>query len=242
MALAAPTDTAARIAILIPAFNEEAVVGAVVRAIAAHGDYPVFVIDDASSDRTVAVAEAAGATVVPLAAQLGAWGATQAGLRYAMKQGFTVAVTMDADGQHDPGSLAALLAPVLSGDADVTVGACTGRGSAMRQVAWQLMKASSGLTLEDITSGFRVYNRPAMRLLSGWRATLLDYQDVGVLLLLQSRGLRVVDVEVRMHTRQVGQSRVFHSWLMVIHYMLQTLLLGFTKRQRGRQALPEAQA
>jgi glycosyltransferase involved in cell wall biosynthesis len=239
MALAAPPDTAPRIAILIPAFNEEAVVGAVVRAIAAHGGYPVYVIDDASTDGTIAEATAAGARVIPLATQLGAWGATQAGLRYVLRQGFVIAVTMDADGQHDPGSLAPLLAPVLSGAADVSVGACTGRGSALRQIAWRLMKASSGLTLEDITSGFRVYNRSAMRLLSSWRATLLDYQDVGVLLLLQSRGLRIVDVEVQMHTRQVGQSRVFHSWLMVVHYMLQTLLLGLTKRQRSRQVLPE---
>ena len=96
------------------------------------------------------------------------------------------------------------------------------------------MKKASGLSLEDVTSGFRVYNRRAIRELARRRATLLDYQDIGVLLLLQSRGLKIVDVEVAMQPRRNGRSRVFHSWLMVTYYMCQTLLLGLTKRRLAR--------
>ncbi len=70
--------------------------------------------------------------------------------------------------------------------------------------------------------------------LAGWRATLLDYQDIGVLLLLQSRGLRITDVDVDMRVRLNGPSRIFRSWLLVAYYMCHTLLLGLTKRKLMR--------
>ena len=158
----------------------------------------------------------------------------QTGLRLAQSKGYDVAITMDADGQHDAAALEDLLRPVVQGVADVSIGACTRRGSNLRKIAWVLMKKASGLTLEDITSGFRVYNKRAIRELSSRRATLLDYQDVGVLLLLQSRGLIIVDVNVTMQDRQNGASRIFRSWLIVVYYMCQTLLLGLTKRKLAR--------
>src|SRR5690554_2481987 len=136
--------TAPRIVVIIPAYNEEASLGEVVTAIRRDHQLPVFVVDDASGDNTRQVARQAGATVIPLAVQLGAWGATQAGIRHALAQGYEVAVSMDADGQHRPASLPALFQPVLSGEADVSIGACTERGSRLRKLARRLMKASSG--------------------------------------------------------------------------------------------------
>ena len=223
------------IAILIPAFNEGAVIADVVRSIRAACDYPVVVIDDASTDDTVAEARQAGATVIPLAIQLGAWGATQTGLRYVLRNGFDVAITMDGDGQHEAKYLDTLIQPVAQGVADVAIGACSGRGSVMRRIAWIMMKQASGLSLEDITSGFRVYNRKAIRKLASWQATLLDYQDIGVLLLLQSQGITIVDVEVSMLPRSNGKSRIFYSWGMVMYYMFHTLLLGLSKRKVTRR-------
>lgn len=237
MDTAKTADSTVRIAIVIPAFNEEAAVGTVVAAVRSCVSYPIIVIDDASTDATRDVAAGAGATVIPLPDQLGAWGATQTGIRYALRHGYDVVLTMDADGQHEPRWLAELLAPVLDGRADVAIGTCTERGSALRRIAWVLMKSTSGLRLEDVTSGFRAYNRDALVTLSQWQATLLDYQDIGVLLLLESRGLRIHDIPVTMLERQEGASRVFHSWLMVLYYMVHTLLLGFTKR-RIREGRP----
>ncbi len=80
------------------------------------------------------------------------------------------------------------------------------------------------------TSGYRVYDRRAIRRLASWQATLLEYQDVGVLAMLQASGMRIVDVEVRMIPRKNGISRVFYSWASVAYYMSYTLLLSFTKR------------
>lgn len=221
--------------ILIPAFNEAAVIAEVIGEIRDVVDFPVLVIDDASTDDTIQVARQAGATVIPLPAQLGAWGATQTGLRYALRHGYEVAITMDADGQHEADSLGDLARPVAQGVADVAIGACTQRGSFLRRIAWVMMKQASGLSLEDITSGLRVYNRKAIRELASWRATLLDYQDIGVLLLLQSKGIKIVDVKVAMQPRRNGKSRVFHSWLTVIYYMSHTLMLGLSKRRLARR-------
>jgi len=219
--------------ILIPAYNEADVIAQVIRNIQQVGDFPIIVVDDASTDNTISEAQRAGATVIPLASQLGAWGATQTGLRYALRNGYHIAVCMDADGQHEATFLQQLLQPVVNGEADVAIGACTRRGSVLRHIAWAMMKQASGLSLDDVTSGFRVYNRDAIRELASWRATLLDYQDVGVLLLLQSKGLQIVDVPVEMQDRRNGKSRIFHSWMTVIYYMSHTLILGLTKRRRA---------
>ncbi len=216
--------------VVIPAHNEVNDIANVIRDVQEHSDFPVVVVDDASSDGTADAARSAGAVVVPLSLQLGAWVATQTGLRYALKHGYDYAITMDADGQHLARSLPALIKPIIDQEADVTIGACTQRGSVLRKIAWTVMKKASGLRLEDLTSGFRVYDRRAIRRLSTWQATLLQYQDVGVLAMLNSSGLRIKDVEVSMLPRKHGISRIFHSWTSVLYYMSYTLLLGFTKR------------
>jgi glycosyltransferase involved in cell wall biosynthesis len=221
--------------LLIPAFNEAEVIAEVLAEISYNSDLPVIVIDDASTDNTAALARSAGATVIPLPVQLGAWGAVQTGMRYALRHGYQTVISMDADGQHEAASLEDLIRPVAEGVADVSIGACTSRGSISRHIAWKMMKRTSGLSLGDITSGFRVYNLDAITILANWRATLLDYQDIGVLMLLQSRGMTIVDVKVNMQVRRNGSSRVFHSWLMVAYYMFHTLLLGLSKRQRARR-------
>jgi glycosyltransferase involved in cell wall biosynthesis len=218
--------------IIIPAFNEGNSIEAVLREIERRPDLDLVVVDDASSDHTRRVVERHGILCFPLPVQLGAWGATQAGLRYALREGYHYAVTLDADGQHPAAAIGALAAPIISGAADVTIGACTARGSKSRRLAWYLLQRVTGLTLEDLTSGFRVYNRQAIEILASREATLLEYQDIGVLCLLQDGGLRIREVEVDMRLRQVGQSKVFYSWLAVGYYMAHSMILGMSKRTR----------
>jgi hypothetical protein len=221
--------------VIMPAHNEADDVGRVIREIKACCDYPVVVIDDASTDETVSVARDAGAIVIPLVYQLGAWGAIQAGMRYARGKGFEYVITMDADGQHEAESIADLVRPVREGRADIAIGTCPDRGSLLRRIAWVLMKRASGLTLEDITSGFRLYCRDAVDVLARKSATLLEYQDVGVLITLQECGFRIVDVPVPMAPRRSGISRIFYSWRSVSYYMAHTLLLSVTKRRYRRR-------
>ena len=211
--------------VLIPAYNEATTVGAIVAQIRERWRCPVVVIDDCSTDDTARIARAAGATVLPLTIQLGAWGAIQTGLRYALQQGYRTAVTLDADGQHEPDCIGALLEPLDSGQVDVSIGAFPERASRARRFAWRYFRWLTGLALEDITSGFRAYNHAAMIILASREASLLDYQDVGVLLILRRKGLRIVEVPAPMQPRAIGPSKIFRSWLIVGKYMLQTSLL-----------------
>ena len=217
--------------IVMPAHNEEANIASVIADIHSHYNYEIVVVDDKSTDQTIARAKSAGATVIPLREQLGAWGATQTGLRYALIKGYNHAISMDADGQHRADSISQLMQPIIGGEADMVLGSCTQRGSKLRHIAWFLLKRVSALSYEDITSGLRIYNRPALELLAQPRATMIEYQDVGVLLLLQSLGLRIAEVRVTMRSRKNGKSRVFNSWSDVAYYMAYTLLLGLTKRK-----------
>lgn len=228
-----PQETMFRsVLILIPAHNEAQSVPAVVREVIRRTGCRVVVIDDASTDNTAAVAREAGATVLPLAIRLGAWGALQAGMRFALQRKYRFVITMDADGQHEARDLTRLFAPVHNGLSDVSIGACTSRGSRLRKIAWVFLKWISGLSMEDITSGFRAYNTSAIQLLAGRDATLLEYQDIGVLAHLKRNALTITEIQVEMCSRASGHSRVFSSWLTVAYYMVQASILGLSKRGR----------
>lgn len=214
--------------VVIPARNEGRTIGDVVRSVRAEGYPDVLVVDDASTDDTGRLAREAGARVLRAPLAQGAWGAMQTGIRYAVRHSFTSVITMDADGQHLTTEITTLLQAARK--ADVVIGACPSRGSYSRKMAWWLFRTITGISLSDLTSGFRLYNAEACKVLAGDAASLLDYQDMGVLLLLRRAHLRLVEVDVNMSPRVDGISRIFYSWGAVFNYMLQTVVLCVAKR------------
>lgn len=214
-----------KVLIVIPAKNEEASISRVIHDIRSRFPHDILVIDDDSSDATAARARAAGAVVLTPVFSLGAWGAAQTGLRYALRQGYSLAVTLDADGQHPAEHIQELLDPLLEDEADVVIGSCVSRGSPLRQFAWRYFRFLTGLTVQDLTSGYRAYGRAAMEILTSDQALMLDFQDLGVLTLLRDSGLRVAETPVCMLPRQDGHSRIFHTWSAVAHYMLLSSVL-----------------
>lgn len=211
--------------IIIPAKNEADTIEQVVREVKSRFGCKVVVIDDGSTDGTGEIARSAGAVILSPLLPLGAWSATQTGIRYALQQGCQIVITMDGDGQHESEAVPDLLALLQTGAIDVAIGACPQRASPARKIAWALFRRMSGFSLEDLTSGFRAYNRAAMEVLASEEATLLDYQDVGVLILLRKAGMRIGEVPVPMYPRMAGKSRIFGSWWAVSWYMLQTAVL-----------------
>lgn len=230
--------TAVRTLVVVPAHNEIDTVAALVRSARKLLGHTVLVVSDCSNDGTAAAARVAGALVLELPTQLGAWGATQAGLRYAVRNGYTRVVTMDADGQHDPASLRPLL--TASRVDNVVIGMCPERLSVLKRIAWSWFRALTGLSMADLTSGLRVYGHDAIRLLASPKATLLDYQDVGVLMLLRQHRVTIEEIPVAMKERETGQSRVFGSWLLVARYMFQTTVLCLARVGHRARPLPEA--
>jgi len=224
--------------ILIPARDEENNIAAVIQGVKNNVQSEIIVIDDASSDRTACIARSEGARVLPLALHLGAWGAIRTGIRYACHRQYDIAITIDADGQHQPESIRDIIEPIVSDQADVVIGSCIERGSAARKISWLFFRKFTGLNVQDLTSGFRAYNAAAISALISSDTALLDYQDIGVLLALTKAGLRIVEVPVRMCPRASGHSRVFSSWWDVFRYLMLTGILCLSKV--NRRAIPDA--
>lgn len=165
-------SVAPRLLIVMPAYNEQASVGDVVREVATTlPDATILVVDDGSSDRTAESARAAGAKVVVLPFNLGVGGAMRTGFRYAVDQGFDVVVQIDADGQHDPAGVPALVAGLA--EADLVLGArFAGEGDyvARGPRRWAMVMLAGflsrlvGTKLTDTTSGFKASGPRAVRL------------------------------------------------------------------------------
>jgi glycosyltransferase involved in cell wall biosynthesis len=106
---------------VIPAYNEELVIGSVVLRTRQYVEQ-VIVVDDGSSDRTSEVAKMAGAEVIRLDANTGKAYALLLGLKHAHNMGCTAVVMLDADGQHDPREIPRVAGLVIEGKADLVIG------------------------------------------------------------------------------------------------------------------------
>jgi glycosyltransferase involved in cell wall biosynthesis len=171
----------------------------------------VVVVDDGSTDRTAAVAEAAGAVVLQLPFNVGVGGAMRAGLLYAQRHGYDGVVQVDADGQHDPAQIERLLRAL--NEVDVVVGSRFASGSghsargprrwAMRLLARSLSRICR-TRLTDVTSGFRATGPRALGLLARYYPSEYLGDTVESLVVVQKAGLRVREVPVTMRPRAGG--------------------------------------
>jgi len=203
--------------IIIPAFNEEANIVAVLSAIAAEApDFGVVVVNDGSTDGTSAAARAVrGVKVIDLPVNLGIGGAVQTGFLYARDHGCSLAVQVDGDGQHLPSEIRKIAAPVRAGEADTVIGSrfldkARYPGGLFRRAGiavFQLVnRALLGERITDSTSGFRAYNRKAIELLA--ESYPDDYPEPEAVYILRRKGLRVREVPVEMRTRAGGRSSI----------------------------------
>ncbi len=218
---------------LVPAHNEEGTVAGVIEEIKGFDpDFDVLVIDDGSTDRTAAVAEAAGARVVQLPYNLGIGGAVQTGLQYARDHDFDVAVQVDGDAQHDPAEIPKILAPIIEGDADLVVGSrFLGEGEyeppVTRLLGIRFLARVVSLLVRqrvtDTTSGFRASNRRAISLFASDYPH--DYPEVEAMVLVFRHRLKLVEVPVQMRLRGAGESSI--TFWRSAYYMLKVLLALF---------------
>jgi glycosyltransferase involved in cell wall biosynthesis len=202
-----------RALIVVPAWNEEQAVGETVREIyAAMPMIDVLVVDDGSSDRTAEVARAAGAKVLELSYNLGVGGAMRAGFRYAVRHGYTAAVQVDADGQHDPRDLPVLLAKLS--EADIVIGSRFEDGhdyevSGPRKWAMaalsKVLSRLAGTRLADTTSGFKATGGRALPLFAQHYPVEYLGDTVESLVIALRAGCRVAQVPAHMRARRGGK-------------------------------------
>jgi len=222
----------ARVAAVVPAYNEAGKIGDVVRKISRRHAACVIVVDDASSDGTAAEARAAGAErVVSHERNRGVGAAIRTGLLTAKSLGFEFAVVLSGDDQHEPVELPRLLGPLFEGKADLVQGSRWLPGGAVpgipRQRRWLtriypwLFRIASGYPSTDGTNGLRAFR---LSLLDDARIRLdqewLDRYELEPYLLFQAVrcGYRVheVPVTVRYHARGTTKMRVVRDgWRIV---------------------------
>ncbi len=229
-----------RILAIVPALNEAENIGRVVQDLKNTSSWlDVLVIDDGSTDKTAAVARAHGAKVISLPVNLGIGGAVQTGFLYAVKNHYDAALQVDGDGQHRAGEIKKLIAPILHGEADVTIGsrflAKTSYKSAWsrRLGIYILSKTIQSVvrkTYTDPTSGFRAYNQKALRVVSAHYST--DYPEPDSIVTLVKNGLRVIEVSVEMDARLSGKSSItpFRSGYYMFKVSLAIILNSMMSR------------
>ncbi len=198
--------------IVMPAYNEEEAVGQVVREVLdTLPGIACLVVSDGSKDRTVEVAQAAGARVLELPFNLGVGGAMRAGFRYAQRHGFDNVIQIDSDGQHNPESVPQLLAALER--KDVVIGArFAGEGDyevsgprkwAMRFLSFTLSRIAR-TPLTDTTSGYRGSGPRAVALFAeNYPAEYLG-DTVESLVIAARPGLTIEQVPVSMRPRAGG--------------------------------------
>lgn len=226
--------------VLIPAWNEEASIEAVIADARSHfPEADVLVVDDGSTDHTASLARRAGAMVASLPFNQGVGAAHQTAYFFAWDRGYRMLVQLDGDGQH-PASELVRLAEAVDGGADLAVGsrfADGGRYSSgfARRIGQRLfgllVSRSTRQTFTDTTSGMRAMNRRALDLFV--RRYSSEFAEVESLQQAVRAGLTVVEVPVRMVPRAHGRS--FITPVGSAFYLFKTLVVLLIGQLRPRQ-------
>lgn len=220
--------------IVIPALNEEATIGHVVRGLRAAGYPLVCVVNDGSRDATSAIARDAGAHVLDHITNFGQGAALQTGIDFALRKGAEYVCTFDGDGQHSPQSVAALLDGLQRAGADVALGsrflAKTCAVPPFRRLllrgALLFTRIHAGLPISDTHNGLRIFTR-----LAAQRIRIEQPQMAHASEILQKIGaakMQYVEVPVKVdyttYSRKKGQSG-FDSVKIVVDLFYRAIAL-----------------
>ncbi len=230
-----------QILIIIPAHNESRSLPALIHSLQSEcPSCDIVVIDDGSTDRTREIASRL-VRVVSLPCNLGIGGAVQTGLQIALREGYDLAMQVDGDGQHPPTEIPVLLRAMDETDADLVVGSRFRASGGFKSTAARragirffaaLLTRICKTRITDATSGFRVMNRRAIRLLAGRYSE--DYPEVEALVVVHRAGLRIVEVPVHMCERTGGTSSI--GKIRSVIYMLKVPLAIFMNLLRKSEA------
>jgi glycosyltransferase involved in cell wall biosynthesis len=219
--------------IVLPCFNEAENIGKLLRelsSITVHGvSITTLPVNDCSKDNTLPEIKNYSTHYLNLCVNLGIGGAVQSGLLYAHRNNFDIAVQMDGDGQHPPGELSKIIAPILNNTADICIGSrfitkegfqsTLARRAGIKFLSG-LIKLFSGARIHDCTSGYRAFNKKAIELCVEYYPD--KYPEPESILYLIKRGLRVMETPVIMRERTGGVSSI--SSFSSLYYMLKVSL------------------
>lgn len=225
--------------IIIPAFNEEkSIIGVIFDCKKYQPDADVLVINDCSKDETPKRARDAGANVINLPINLGIGGAMQTGYLYAKENNYDKAIQVDGDGQHNPEEIKKLLEGQEKDNAGLVIGSRFVSKSDFKQtmgrmLGIQILSFLSGLLtgqrVKDVTSGFRLADRTVIKIFADYYPS--DYPEPEVIIMLKKKGIKVVEIPVKMNLRKGGVSSI--TPLKSIYYMIKVMSSMLIQKLRG---------
>lgn len=229
-----------KVAIIIPCFNEQdnitEVIDDILNNAPADQDWHPIAVNDCSTDETLArLIEDGRSTVLDLPCNSGVGAGVQTGFKYACENNFDYAFKFDGDGQHRADCISNLLAPLKNDEADFVVGSRfvnqNSKGfqsTPLRRVGIRffrlLIKLLCGYTPSDPTSGFRGYNRRALKFATAHYPSF-DYPEPEELILMKRNHFRIKDIYTEMRERQGGTSSI--SPFKGIYYMFKVAFAIF---------------
>ncbi len=230
------TQSRPKLLVALPALNEAATIADVIRSIPdtfeGVGTVDTLVVDDGSTDDTREIALELGARVVSHRKNKGLGIAFQTMIAFARDNGYDLMVTMDADGQFDPGYIGELINPVVTGEADV-VTASRFKDPALvptmprvklwgnRQVS-RLVSLLAGQKFYDVSCGMRAYGKRALIKLTLLGRFTYTHE---VILAFSFMGLNILEVPVKVEgERKHGKSRIASS---ILRYAVQAAAIIF---------------
>lgn len=210
------------VCVIIPAFNEQKVIRDVVENTikvfkTAFTPFTVLVIDDNSTDNTVIEAEKGGAKVIHHLINSGAGGATSTGIHYALKHNFDIAVTLDADNQHDPADAVRGVQELIKHNYDLLIGTRLIDNNGMSQTKVIGNQGLSFLTYllygvksTDSQSGLRVFSKRSIKELR-WKSTRYEFCSE-MLWRAKQRKLRIGEYPIRAIYTDYSISKGQSNW------------------------------
>ncbi len=216
-----------KLLLIIPAHNEQENIERVVDNLTAnYPQYDYIIINDGSDDKTAEICRNRQYNVIDLPINLGLGGAVRTGMLLAHKKGYDAALQFDADGQHRPEYIEAMLNAMQKDKSDVVIGsrfAVSKKPRTLRMVgsyfiSWTL-RLVSGDVICDPTSGMRLFGRRAIELFVE-NAHLIPEPDA--LCFFKKRGLLIKEVQVTMDERTAGES--YLTFWKSIRYMIRVMI------------------
>lgn len=222
-----------KVLLIIPAYNEEESILDTIKNIeeykrVAKYSLDYVVINDGSTDGTSKILDDFQFNHIDLIINLGIGGAVQTGYKYALLNGYDIAVQFDGDGQHDIQSLDQIVYPVINDEADLVIGSrfiedskSVFQTTAMRRMGINIIsffiKLVTGKTILDTTSGYRAANKKVVSQFSKRYPT--RYPEPESVVHLLKRNLKVEECSVNMFDRQGGTSSI--TPIKSIRYMIE---------------------
>lgn len=219
-----------KVLIIIPAYNEAENITQVIEHLMLQSpQYDYLIINDGSTDKTLAICGEEHFQYLNLPINLGIGGAVQAGYVYAARNGYDIAVQMDGDGQHDITYLEDMLKPLLSGEADIVIGSRFLKKEGFQSshtrrigigILSFLIRLTTGCKIIDVTSGYRAVNKKFIEIYSKDYPT--DYPEPEAIVTAVMHRGKVMEVPVQMRAREGGKSSI--TFRKSIYYMIKVTL------------------